>query len=50
MSNFLGLPFRQWVKNQIDTRQTSLGKYNNIPENDLLAYSTKFSRCNKIWT
>ncbi len=41
MSNFLGLPFRQWVKDQIDTRQTSLGKYNNIPENDLLAYSTK---------
>ena len=41
MSNFLGLPFEQWVKNQIDTRQTSLGKYSNIPENDLLAYSTK---------
>jgi len=41
MSNFLGSPFNPWVKKQIDARQKSLGKYSNIPEQDLLYYNTK---------
>ena len=41
MSNFLGLPFEPWVKNQIDKRQEILGKSTNIPNKDLQFYSTK---------
>jgi len=39
--NILSEPFDSWVKEQVEVRQKSLGKFGNIPENDLLAYNTK---------
>lgn len=41
MSNFLGKPFDPWVKEQIELRQESLGKYTNIPSKDIQNYTTK---------
>ena len=41
MSNFLGKPFDPWVKDQIEVRQESLGKYTNIPPKDIQNYTTK---------
>jgi hypothetical protein len=41
MSNLLGQPFKDWVREQIDVRQKSLGKYANIPSKDLQYYTTK---------
>jgi hypothetical protein len=41
MSNFLGKPFSQWVKNQVEVRQTSLGKFSPISDKDLQYYTTK---------
>jgi len=32
MSNFLGQPFSQWVKDQIEARQISLGKFSPISD------------------
>ena len=40
MANILGLPFDSWVRNQINTRQKSLGK-GNIPIRDYQHYTTK---------
>jgi|MDSV01.1.fsa_nt_gb hypothetical protein len=39
--NFLGLPFDDWVTNQINKRQEVLGKNTNIPTADLQFYNTK---------
>ena len=39
--NFLGTPFEDWVKDQIDTRQKSLGVASNITSQDLQYYTTK---------
>ena len=39
--NFLGTPFEDWVKDQIDTRQKSLGVESNITPQDLQYYTTK---------
>lgn len=39
--NILGEPFDPWVKEQVEVRQKSLGKFGNISENDLLAYNSK---------
>lgn len=41
MSNFLGKPFDPWVKEQIELRQESLGKYTKIPSKDIQNYTTK---------
>lgn len=41
MSNLTGSPFSPWVKTQVDLRQKSLGKYSNIPSQDLQFYTTK---------
>ena len=41
MGNILGNPFDDWVKDQIEIRQESLGKYSNIPSKDLQYYTTK---------
>lgn len=41
MANILGEPFDDYVKEQVEIRQKSLGKYGNILEKDLLAYNTK---------
>lgn len=41
MSNFSGLPFRDFVRKQINVRQKSLGKYTKIPSQDLQHYTTK---------
>lgn len=41
MSNFLGQPFSQWVKDQIEARQISLGKFSPISDKDLQFYTTK---------
>ena len=38
--NFLGNPFKSWVKNQVNVRQKSLGKFSNIPLKDIQSYST----------
>ena len=40
MANLLQDPFKPWVKKQIETRQSSLGKYSNISNDDLKFYST----------
>lgn len=40
MANLLQEPFKDWVTKQIQVRQKSLGKYNNITEQDLKFYST----------
>ena len=39
--NILGNPFEQWVTDQINSRQTALGKYTNIDSNTLKFYSAK---------
>ena len=39
--NFLGLPFSQDVKLQIETRQKALGQFNNIEEKYLKSYTNK---------
>jgi len=39
--NILGEPFDPWVKEQVEVRQKSLGKFGNISEDDLLAYNSK---------
>jgi hypothetical protein len=41
MGNLLGDGFDDFVRNQIDVRQKSLGKYTNIPTKDLLYYQNK---------
>jgi hypothetical protein len=40
-NNFLGLPFDPWVREQVNVRQKSLGKFSNIPESDLIHYNAK---------
>ena len=40
-NNFLGLPFSDWVKNQINKRQEILGKNSNLSTKDLQYYNTK---------
>ncbi len=39
--SILSTPFDPWIKEQVEVRQKSLGKFGNISENDLLAYNTK---------
>ena len=36
-----GSPFASWVKEQVNVRQKSLGKYSNIPSADLQSYTSK---------
>lgn len=40
MANLLQEPFKEWVTKQIEIRQKSLGKYNNISDTDLKFYSS----------
>ena len=40
-NNFLSSPFAPWVKEQVDVRQESLGKYSKIPSKDLQHYISK---------
>ena len=40
-NNFLGTPFAPWVKDQVNIRQKALGKYTNIPSQDLQYYTSK---------
>ena len=40
-NNFLGLPFSQTVREQINIRQKTLGKYDNISSKDLQYYNAK---------
>ena len=37
----LGQPFKDYVREQVDVRQSSLGKYSNISTSDLKYYTTK---------
>ncbi len=37
----LGQPFKDYVREQVDIRQSSLGKYSNISTSDLKYYTTK---------
>jgi hypothetical protein len=39
--NITGNPFEDWVRNQVNVRQSSLGKYSNIPSKDLQFYNSK---------
>ncbi len=41
MSNIIGNPFEEWVKGQVDIRQTALGQYSNINSSALKYYSSK---------
>ena len=40
-SNFLGLPFDDWVRKQVNKRQEILGKNTNISDKDLQFYNSK---------
>tara|TARA_R110000782_G_scaffold58671_5_gene122383 strand:- start:1562 stop:5014 length:3453 start_codon:yes stop_codon:yes gene_type:complete len=41
MSNIIGNPFDSYVTNQINNRQSALGRYTNIDADDLKYYTTK---------
>ena len=41
MSNIIGNPFDLYVTNQINHRQSALGRYTNIDADDLKYYTTK---------
>ena len=40
-NNFLSTPFAPWVKEQVNVRQKALGKYSNIPSQDLQSFTNK---------
>ena len=40
-NNFLSTPFASWVKEQVNVRQKALGKYSDIPSQDLQYFTNK---------